>query len=124
MSKTTKVFGALMLLIAFMGTSMAIDNVEFVTPVDDQKFKMGEEVTVDIIYKDFDGNCKMTSRLLVNGEPILSDFVPSEKGFYDLTVEVTDSYDGSFVTDTVTIHVIGNNKSDVKSNNGKFSEEE
>lgn len=104
------IIGLFIIVCMMVGVVGAIDSVTITQPVDGQKIRLGEEVSVRILYEDFDGNCAMTSMFFVNGVPSSSIFTPIERGFYDLSVEVTDSYDGSFVSDTVTIHVIGNNK--------------
>ena len=97
---------ALIALFAIVGTSLAIDSVEIRSPVKDQKFKLGEQISVRVKYVDGDGNGNFRSSLSVNGAISPSKFTPTEPGFYTILIEVVDDYDGSALSDSVIIEVV------------------
>jgi len=97
---------ALIALFAIVGTSLAIDSVEIRSPVENQKFKLGEQISVKVKYVDGDGNSNFRSSMSVNGAPSSSRFTPAEPGFYTILIDVVDHYDGTALSDSVTIEVV------------------
>jgi hypothetical protein len=97
---------AMIALFAIVGTALAIDSVEIRSPVEDQKFKLGDQISVRVKYVDEDGNSNYRSSLSVNGAKSPSRFTPAEPGFYTILVDVVDYYDGTARSDSVTIEVV------------------